>query len=281
MNPPLKLHCLIATVASAALTSLATAAPIVTFVGTDANQTQYRTTTVIKTLDADGNNVYGTDGYVLYAMDTGTQDTTNGFVVTSPLAFSVNSTGRTYATLLSAPSYASLANNGQNTVAYGFGNGTGDYPNVDNPAATPGPSVTDIESGFAINDGLAENPTPPPLFTGNVLDITFNGTAPSTGVRIGVIIADTNITRTGIDRVTLGGTTHTTDNTGGVFTFKFFDVTNITSGDVLTLALSKDAGTASQDDVFYYGLTFDTIPEPGTVGLLAFASGLLTFRRRR
>ncbi len=269
MKSPL-LRTLIATAASAAFSSLATAAPIVTFIGTDTNQTQFRTTTVIKTLDADGNNVYGTDGYVLYAMDIGTQNTTTGFIATNPLTFNNTS----YATRLSAPSYATLSNNGQDTVAFGFGGGAGNYPNVDDPAATPGPSVIDIESGFALNDGLSGPP-----FTGTMLDITFNGTAPAAGVRIGVIIGSGS--RNGTDSLTLGGTT-TTGAATAPFTFKFFDVTNITSGDTITLSLTRDTGgTNNDDDVSYYGLTFDTVPEPGTVGLLAFASGLLTFRRRR
>lgn len=251
------------------------AAPIITFVGTDGNQTQFRTTTVVKAFDADGNNVYGTDGYVGYAMDIPPANTNNGTVDTNPLTY----TSTNYATRRSDPSYATLSTNGQNRVAFGF-TGTS-YPLVDDPAAAPGASVIDIKSGFAIRFGIT---TVGGVTTGNMLNITFGSTAPATGVRIGVIINDDETNGVGVDRVTLGGVTHESPNTGGAFTFKFFDVRNITGGDVITLALSKDADNATPGQVAYYGVTFDTlpVPEPTTLAMVLGGFGMLVgFQRAR
>ena len=45
----------------------------------------WRTTTVAKTLDPDGDNVYGTQGYVLYATDAATNANTGAVTLASTI----------------------------------------------------------------------------------------------------------------------------------------------------------------------------------------------------
>src|SRR4051812_44148988 len=99
---------------------------------------QWRTNTVLKTYDADNNNVYGSAGYVLYATDTLVNGNAGAVVPADPLSY----TNGTRATLISVPAYLTLTNNGQTQIAASYG-----YKAMDDPTQPVGPLVTDVESG--------------------------------------------------------------------------------------------------------------------------------------
>lgn len=103
---------------------------------------------------------------------------------TNPLSFD----NGTYRTQTSLASYITLANNELSHVAFGFG-----YTAVNNPALTPGASVADVQSGFADREGTRN---------GNMLNITFGSNVPVGGVRIGVIVNDSE-DGDGVDDITL------------------------------------------------------------------------------
>src|SRR5207249_4798224 len=74
----------------------------------NAGLADYRTTTVLKPLDADGDNVFGTTGFVMYGTDVIGSGDAGSVITGDPLSF-VSGTRRT---LLSLPSWLTLRNNG-------------------------------------------------------------------------------------------------------------------------------------------------------------------------
>jgi hypothetical protein len=146
------LGCLMAVTAGAA-TITAVGADIPTSPSPLGTQGDWRTTTTIKPLDIDHDNVYGTTGYVAYQV--------------SPVSPAVTPTGD----IASLPSWLSVTNNGTTTQ---FAAG---YSPMDNPTLTPGPSVTDMHSGIKYRQDAT---------TGTLINLNFLAGTPQGTIRIGV-----------------------------------------------------------------------------------------------
>ncbi|WAC19894.1 hypothetical protein OVA24_00695 [Luteolibacter sp. SL250] len=264
-----------------ALLSWATApAAVVTWAGTatgiDGNDNDevdsWRTIAVAKTYDTDGDNVYGTAGYVFYGADSATNGNGGAVVTVDPLAYNASATRRTH---LSVPSYLSLTSTGQNRIASSYG-----YRLMDDPTQPPSASVANVESGGALRQSVTLGTEV------GMINFTVTSAIPAGGLRIGVIISNLDAA---------AGTLRFTQTTGGAATstanlafsgssipsIVFFDVTEATTGDVFSLFLTKSSPGNSNTSVAYGGLTFDVIPEPGSAMLGLLAAATLGLRRRR
>lgn len=185
-------------------------AATIAYVGSAGNQVSWRSTGVTKTLDPDGDNVYGTAGYVGFAMRKNAGG--GGVATANPLTY----TSTNFETLSSVPSYLTLASSAaQNFVVFGFG-----YSQVDNPTLTPGATVADIESGYGGINGAR---------SGNFMTLTLNAGVPANGIRLGVIATSQTGNNDSLDSLTLTqtagtgtGTASTTfAGTDGQFSFYF------------------------------------------------------------
>ncbi len=276
----------ISAVASLALLSASHAASV-TLAGSitglpGANNDQidgWRSTNFLKNFDPDGDNIYGTAGYVLYGTDAAVNSTAGSVQTADPLTFN-NGVIRT---LNSVPGYLTLANslNGQNQLASSYG-----YKLFDDPTQPTGPTVSDVESGAALRGGVALGTESP------LLNITIGTGFPTAGLRIGLIYDNTD---------NYAGYFRLTQTTGGgatsTFTFgvvpagqelglAFFDLSGVVQGDVFTLYGAKDGPTQptggnSNTNVIYGGLSFDVVPEPTSAGLLLLGGALIGMKRRQ
>lgn len=229
-------------------------AATVTYVGQEDDVRDLRTTTVAKAFDPDGDDVYGEDGYVFYAVDD--PPFTNGTLFTGgdPLTLDPSP----FVTLSSIPPYLDLTSNGQDFAVAGF-----DYPVWDRIGDPPGAAVADVEGGLALNNNVSQGTE------ASVLDITVVGALPPAGVRIGVYLLFSRndfIASARLDSAT--GTTAATPTTSVAH---FFDLTAATVGETVTLYLTASA-LALNPNVSYVGLTFDAIPLAASLAVTKTAS---------
>lgn len=220
---------------------------------------QWRSTSQIKTFDPDGNNVYGTDGYVLYGTDTVDNGNAGSITSTDPLTASN--------TLKSIPSYVTLSSNGQNGVASSYNT----YKLVDNPTLSVSTTVADVEAGAAYRFIGTNIET-------SMLNLTINSGVP-TAFRLGIIagLADSFTGSIRLAQTTGGSGTVSFVRQTGEGAIYFADIAGAQAGDVFTVFLTNTQGSA----VTYDGITFDTVPEPSAalLGLAGFA--FLAFLRKR
>lgn len=207
----------------------------------------YRTTTAPKPLDPDGNIVFGTAGYVMYATDVIGSGNSGTTAIVNPLSYASG----TRRTRLGLPAWLSLQNNGQDRIAASYGS----YPAIDDPTLVPSPSVNDVQLGYAVR--LAAFDT-----EATMVNIWFGNGVPSGGVRIGVACPANGLDAIAMIRLTnsanadatafrVGGTAHT---------LYFFDVVGVKPGDFVKLLLQKSSATGGNQNLACAGLTFDTLP---------------------
>ena len=212
----------------------------------------WRSTSVGKTYDALGVRYYGSAGYIMYAMDA-TPNANGGAVPTAdPLTYT--NAGTTMATYKQLPGWVTLANNGQNQLAVSYG-----YPVLDSPIATVGATVTDMELGFAMRNGIAYSTE------ATIVNITLTAGFPANGARLG-IMAGGGGDAPGTIRLTQttgsgGGTASVPSvDRGASISIYFFDLKQVNVGDVITLYLSKPSAGSGNQNLCYSGLTFDLLP---------------------
>ncbi len=262
-----------AAIAAAAMFSgiASTQAAVITNVGSQLGiGAGIRTTTVTKTLDADGDNVLGTAGYYFAAVNTGSG---NYFYPPG---------GIDPAGIISPPTYLTITRT-IGTDAQSLTTNTA----IDNPTLTPGVSVADVQSGNTYK-GTANGGT------ADLVVLTIGTGLPTFGVRIGIFNDNRTSSPFDVDAFTV---THTTVGTGGSlastvsFTglatninhdndFYFFDLKNAVSGDVFTISGTATSGTSNPG---LAGITVDaiSIPEPASLGLLTLGGLALLGRRRK
>jgi hypothetical protein len=217
--------------------------------------------------DIDGNGL-GTDGYIFFG-DFAAENAN----VTWGAGGVISNMADTLVTDV-LPSYVSSATMGAN-VGTKIGSYSG-YEALDNPLIGDG------------TDGICGNITM--TGAGEALNFTIFGLGVDETVRVGIVTVLNDDTRARFDTPTIGlsdGTdtlyvtglpnlSSSEDTTGPGWVF--FDITS--DGDY-TILIPPDASGIDPDVTGFGGVTFDTIPEPATIGMvLASAFGLLFIRRR-
>ncbi|MCH7226231.1 PEP-CTERM sorting domain-containing protein [Haloferula sp. A504] len=235
--------------ALAALAVPAQAAVTASYLGTQANMTDWRTSSVAKTYDPDGDNILGTDGYYLFG------------------AAGENTTGVNAANggLFSLPSYLGVTS-GLTQAQFG-------YALIDNPVdGTPADIVSGTTSGAVTAvDSL-------------IATITFTSGVPSDLV---ITLMNDNLTGAptfGFDlRASDGTTVLATVNSftqTDVPDWHSFDLSGITAGDSVQVWGLTNPGNTIRTTLLG-GITFDVVPEPSSVGLVGLSMLGLLVRRRR
>lgn len=233
------------------------AATTISSVGSQTNLPGWRDDSVAKTQDVDGDNVYGTTGYALFAAAPGFG---GGGVFTMSSA------------LTSLPSYITINAIG---VDYMFRHGS--YADINDPTNVSGPL---IDSGAAFMTAYPGN-------TYDLFSISFGAGAPDY-LRIGVLMDNLEIAlspsalrlydNAGGDSGTIAKTQ--INNQADFYFFDVFASGSSLSGETLILAATK-GGAAGAFQVGISGFTFDAAPEPSRSLLALLGAGAIGLRRRR
>jgi hypothetical protein len=259
-------------------------AAIITFTGDDPNVVDWRNPSVAKPLDTDGDNIYGTDGYVMFAAVQGSVTTSFGpSNVPNPFTFSGTGTNGVtpVQTLVQMPVYVTsftplTAGPGFFTsVVTSDTSPSGGFTRIDNPLA-PGQLM---QSGLAHTTSEASGSHDLFTFTvgGNVpsrflVGLFFN----NAGIAANNSIGPPNTTDAGITGPT--GISISAARRTGLPDALFFEIdgaTGATGNDTFTVfALGGGAEIM--------GITFDTpVPEPATLGGCAAAVLVFLWLGRR
>lgn len=219
---------------------------IVNFVGSDLiTNDAWRTSSTLKSLDADGDNIYGTDGYTVFRSDQiGTNTATNDNIVQSP--------GYATVSVLPGLGYFSL------TL----------YVDIDDPNQTGSNPVPNIDSGILTEDFVFGGTT-------EFFDITFTQAG---NYRVGFLFDNANVPDVSPLDVTLAQIVGGSDSAFASLSsdrdldadYYFFDI-EASINDVYRLSGTGDPSRGSNS---IGAVTFDTVPEPvpfelsPTLGLL-------------
>lgn len=268
--------------------SAASAASAATFnyVGTDFNNVggnpvqDWRTPTVPKGFDLDGDNIYGSAGYLLF----GTTDNSEGFEDIYPGAANLfTADGTRLDTLNNLPSWFNISDAGNApTFVRVFGGNF--YPEVDDPS-NPG-SDTNIGYGGYWDFGAG---TPNDWFA-NIFSIALNNAPgannPNATIRVGFLMHNNVIDQSvvapkvigvGDDAVNAAYGTNFAGNFG--FLTMFYDISGYGSSDAAEVFARTFENT---NDLVITGITLDVVvPTPGAGMLAGLGLACVAGRRRR
>jgi hypothetical protein len=259
-----------------AVTSSATT---ITFVAENSTTAaNWRTSSVAKTPNPANNNIYGNDGYVMFNTTQTSSTQVVNFTSVNVFTFSTTLNGFTYTTLntlntASMPSYVtSFTPASSLTSLYSQGTTTSGGPKyltMDNPA---GGSML---SGVAYETG--NNPTTfKPLFS-----FTVGNTVPSS-FTVGIFF-NNSLGEWSQAQIVGGGATATgTRLVFGTIDALFFKISGATSGTVFTVqGESSTSAPGANTNLDIVGITFDSVPEPSTLGACASAAFALMWLGRK
>ncbi len=225
--------------------------------GSPGSAAGWRTASVTKTLDIDGDDIYGSLGYVLF----------------NPHAFAAAGTGQGSPLAnvnQSLPSYLSVAATGA-TLSF-----SGNYTTIDDPA---NPAGAPLWSGIAYTTGVSAGSEI------GLFNVTFAaGTPANTTFRLGIFvdnIAPVDGSPFGLRVTGASGDSGLVNKAQAtqVNNYYFFDLDNVVAGDTFSIITRRSgSGTGA---VGIGGLTFDAIPEPATALLLLLGALSPLPRRRR
>jgi len=213
----------------------------------------WRTTSAPKYYDLDGDGVYGTAGYIMYATDDAANANAGKCSGVNPLTY-VEAPPGTMRTRKSIPAFLTVTNNGQNGVCASYG-----YPTVDDPEVPPAPAnMAAVELGLATRSNVT--------FGTEVamVNLVVGTNFPVSGLRIGVMALSSG--SDSVDIIRLGGTGSANSSAATLRSYAapvsiyFFDVKGAKAGDILTLYLTKNSSTGGNANAAYVGLLFDVAP---------------------
>jgi hypothetical protein len=224
----------------AAFATLAVHAAQIAASGADTSTTRdaWRSASVDKRLDADGDNIYGTDGYLMF--HTGYSGDTHS-LRPNVLASASEALPR-YVTVIQAGATASL--------------GASNFALIDDPTDP----ASDMLSGVAIISGVELGAE------ASMFKLVFKNPPPK-GVRVGVMLNNAVDRNPGAIRLSLDGDTkimashQTAQGPRSQACYYFFDVTGLAGGATLTLHVTEDTTDKNMSgEVRIGGFTFDTLP---------------------
>jgi len=239
----------------------------------------WRTASVAKALDLDGDGIYGSTGYLLAATAPGNtggtfneEFDTTGQLLDGPLG------NGSLVNLANYPPGLTVTNGWLplNQQIAGF------FGTIDNPEGGP-----DLQQGIIRR---STGPNDPNGIEGQVAVITIGSDTPGAGVsgatmRLGLLLSNFPEARPKAVRVLGTDGQNTSDpffieNFAGEFSRSamFWDITDFQAGDKIEVWLdaADDANVVGLS-----GLTFDiVVPEPGSLALIALGAGLMLSRRR-
>jgi hypothetical protein len=239
-------------------------ATTISFLGENStNAARWRTSSVAKTINPANNNIYGNDGYVMFNTASTSSTLIQSNSPVNPFTFSSSSPALTPLTKM--PSYVSsfTAGSSFNSVYTSSA-----YLNMDN---TTGGSV---KSGVGYELGSTGSFTP--LFT-----FTVGGNVPST-FTVGLFFNNGLGEWSQAQIVGGGGTGTGTRTVFGNIDALFFTITGATSGTVFTVqGIASSTAPGANGNLDIMGITFDSVPEPSTLGACASAAFALMWLGRK
>jgi hypothetical protein len=241
-------------------------ATVITFLGENStNAASWRTSSVSKVINPANNNIYGNDGYVMFNTAPTSSTLVQSNSPVNPFTFTPSPP---LATLTKTPSYVSSFTPGSSFNSVYTSNS---YLPINQPG---GGSVL---SGVAYEGGSTTT------FT-SLFSFTVNSRVPSTFV-LGLFFnnglgewAQAQITQT-----TPGGPSLTaTKNVFGNIDALFFRISGATANTTFTVSgLASSRGEAN-GNLDITGITFDSVPEPTTLGGTALAAlALISLGRKK
>ena len=254
-------------------------AAVVTVAGTDFSGAAFRgwrTPSVAKALDLDGDGVYGTAGYALLATQPAANngsfkqdfDASDRILNDGPIGPNGNLTN-----LASYPAGVTVENGflALNQAVSGF------YGAMDDPTGGEDVATGVVRRAAGDPDGVQ----------GQVAVITLGEGTPGLGeadavLRLGILLLnDPNAAKNAAVRVSSGS-----NNPGDVTNFSgdfgpsvmFWDITDYSAGNTIEVFFQAEGDS---NNVGLTGLTFDVVPEPAGAAVLGFTAAALLGRRRR
>jgi hypothetical protein len=243
-------------------------AAVITFLGQNStNAGSWRTSTAVKAINPANNNIYGNDGYVMFNTGPTNSNLTQSNSPVNPFTFSSASQG--LATLNVAPSYVS------GFTAIGAPS-TGFNSVFTSPSYLP----MDKPGGGSMLSGVGVELGSTTAFT-SLFSFTVNSHVPSTFV-VGLFF-NNGLGEWSQAEITGGGaTTSGAKTVFGNIDALFFRISGAINGDVYTVLGKGSTRSEANGNLDILGITFDSVPEPTTLGGTALAAlALISLGRKK
>ena len=244
-------------------------ATVITVLGENTtNAASWRTSSVAKAINPANNNIYGNDGYVMFNTGPTTSNLTQSNSGINPFTFSSSSQG--LATLNVAPSYVSgFTAIGATSTGFNSVYTSPSYLTMDKPG---GGSML---SGVAYEGGSTSSFTS--LFT-----FTVNSKVPSSFV-VGLFFNNGLGEWAKAQITSSDGASQTATRAGfGNIDAIFFRINSATAGTTFTVSGETSTRGEANGNLDITGITFDSVPEPTTLGGTALAAlAVIWFGRKK